>query len=200
MTLAPLAMSLAAFGVALCLPLAAHAEIFKCVGKDGRTTFQDSRCIGTVGTTVTVRPAGNGGDGVYFAPPKLLSSTPTELPGSPKPEPSPGPSTSKPNTQAERDAAALKGFETDRKRRSIDYEIRDTESALESLKASMEQEVSGIRVRKETLTNSVPGTPLEQGAAAELQAATDRHGSQIRVVDERLTELRKQRDDIGKVK
>ena len=196
MSLAPLAISLAAFGLALFLPVTAQAEIFKCVGKDGRTTFQDSRCIGTTGTTVTVRPAGNGGDGVYFAPPKLISPTPSELPGTPKP----GPSMSKPNTQAERDAAALRAFETDRKRRSIDYEIRDAETTLESLKALMEQEVSGIRVRKETLTNSVPGTPLEQGAAAELQAATDRHGSPIRIIEERLTELRKQRDDIGKAK
>lgn len=196
MSFAPIPISFAAFGIALFLPVTAQAEIYKCVGKDGRTTFQDSRCIGTTGTTVTVRPSGNGGDGVYFAPPKLISPTPSELPGTPKP----GPAISKPETQPERDAAALKVFESDRKRRSIDYEIRDAESTLESLKASMEQEVSGIRVRKETLTNSVPGTPLEQGAAAELQAATERHGSQIRVVDERLTELRKQRDDIGRVK
>ena len=183
---------------ALCmLPLllvapGAHAEIYKCVSKEGRIAFQDSPCIGATGTTVTIRPANSG---VVVVQPKAAPSRATASKGDAD-EASASVTTTRP-TQAQRDAATLKTMETDRRRRSIDYDLGEADSALDSLKSSMEQNLAGLRARKDTLTNSVPGSPLEQNAANDLQIASDRYQVQIRAAQDRVAELKKARDDLS---
>lgn len=174
----------------LVVPIA-HAEIFKCVSKDGRVAFQDSPCIGATGTTITVRPANSG---VVVVPPKPAPSRATAS-RSDADDAGPSVTTTRP-TQAQRDAATLKTMETERRRRTIDYDLGEADSALDSLKSSMEQNLTGLRARRDTLTNSVPGSPLEQNAANDLQVASDRYEVQIRAAQDRVTELKKARDDL----
>ena len=168
----------------------AHAQIFKCVSKEGRVAFQDSPCIGATGTAITVRPANSG---VVVVQPKPAPSRASAS----KSEDDTGASvtTIRP-TQAQRDAATLKKMENDRQRRSLDRDLGEADSELDSLKSSMELNLGGLRARKDTLTNSVPGSPLEQNAASDLQIASDRYQVQIRAAQDRIAELKKARDDL----
>ena len=176
----------------LLFPPIAHAEIFKCVSRDGRVAFQDSPCIGATGTTITVRPANSG---VVVVQPKPAPSRATAS-KSDADDAGPSVTTTRP-TPAQRDAATLKAMETDRRRRAIDYDLDEADSALDSLKSSMELNLTGLRARRETLTNSVPGSPLEQNAANDLQIASDRYQVQIRAAQDRVAELKKARDDLS---
>ena len=169
-----------------------HAEIFKCVSKEGRVTFQDSPCIGGTGTTITILPQNSG---VVVVPPKPAPSR-AATSKSDAEEAGASVTTTRP-TQAQRDAATLKAMENDRRRRSIDRDLSEADSELDSLKSSMELNLAGLRARRETLTNSVPGSPLEQNAANDLQIASDRYQVQIRAVQDRVAELKKARDDLS---
>lgn len=168
----------------------ARAQIFKCVSKEGRVAFQDSPCIGSTGTAITVRPANSG---VVVVQPKPALSRATASKGE---EDMSGSVTTTRPTQAQRDAATLKAMETDRRRRSLDRDLGEADSELDSLKSSMEQNLAGLRARKDTLSNSVPGSPLEQNAASDLQIASDRYQTQIRAAQDRVAELKKARDDL----
>ena len=169
----------------------AHAEIFKCVSKEGRVTFQDSPCVGVVGTTVTIRPENSG---VVVVPPK---PAPPRVPSKGDADDAGASVTTTRPTQAQRDAATLKTMESDRRRRTLDRDLSEADSELDSLKSAMELNLAGLRARRDTLTNSVPGSPLEQSAANDLQIASDRYQLQIRAVQDRVAELKKARDDLS---
>ena len=185
---------IAAIVVEALISLPAKAEIFKCVGSQGRVTFQDSPCLGSAGTTINIRPSGSGVVVVQpRSPPKAAATK------SPESDDDDGKqaAAAKPLTPAQREATQLKAMENDRKRRAIDHDLGEAESRLESVKASMEQDLASLRARKETLTGSVPGSPLEQNVSNELQIATDRYQNQMRTAEDRVSELRNAREELA---
>jgi hypothetical protein len=196
-------------GLAFATP--ARAEIFKCVSKERRVTFQDSPCIGATGSAVEIRPINSGVVVMQpLAPPAQKSSTNAEggagaaanaaagsgANASASGGPNQAASTER-ATQAQRDAATLKAMEADRKRRTIEYDLGEAETALEALKTSMDQDLAGLRTRKVALTNSVPGSVLETSAASDLLIASERYQVQIRATQDRIAELRKAREDLN---
>ena len=173
--------------ISMLFPVASHAQIYKCVGKDGRPTFQDSPCLGMPGTTVTVRPPNTGFVVAPNAPAAAIAPKEKEK------DKAGAPAVLSP---AQRDAARLKALETDRRRRAIDYDISEAEAALETLKSSMERDLAAVRERQQALSGSVPGSFLAQSAANDVQATSDRYTVQMRAAQDRIAQLKKSRDDL----
>src|SRR5690242_9615994 len=85
------------------------AEIFKCADPDGKTVFQGTPCAGS-GNKIAVKPA-NG---------TIAPDTPPE-----------GTRASSATVTSSKLKASVSAMELDRKKREIDYDIRDLEAEVD---------------------------------------------------------------------
>lgn len=157
------------------------AQIFKCIDEKGKTAFQDKPCA-KGGEAVLVSPA----SGAAPARSGSVSSaaTPPATPAAPG---------STALSAAEREANQLKSMEADRKRRALDYEIRDTEADIAALQARFDRELAELRYRRQFTANNLAGATLDVAISNEMQAVTEKYGIQIKAAQDRLLRLQQDR-------
>jgi hypothetical protein len=155
----------------------ALAEMYKCV-ENGKTTFQDTPCLGP-GATVSVKPAtGN-------------SSSPTPSATSDK---------SRPPEQSSFDKAKehVRSMELERKQREIDYEIEKLESQIRHYQADLDADLTALSRKKAFAKNNLAGATYEQSISTEMQAVSERYKVNIQIAQDKMTQLRNEAVELRK--
>ena len=135
-------------GVALAGPSWA---VNKCVGADGRVSFQDAPCAGA-GGAIVVRPASG---------------------AAPRVQPAPAPAQGDTGNDAARPAPRKEGAFGERWQRRTYLENRgvpDAIAELEGLKRECRRKLDELEARKDGANNNLAGATWEQSISAEMQA------------------------------
>lgn len=151
--------------VALSASLPAWA-INKCVGADGKVSYQAQPCVGAATKTINIK---------------------TPAAASPKPESVP--SAAAPAAQSS-EQRTLANFARDRRIREIKDKITGLENDVEQRNRRMQAEMDALQYKKSFANNNLAGATYQQSLSVEMQAVATRYQAQNDVDFERIKALR----------
>lgn len=150
-----------------------HA-VNKCVGADGRVTFQDAPCAGQ-GTKIDLKPAA----GAYApAPVKALRTDSAE--GEPKAM-----------TEAERIEENTRRLQTERRIKGLEeFHIPQARGELRRHEEECAQKYAALQAKKNRSMNNLAGATWEQSISTEMTALTSMCDSRSRTLAAEVDRLR----------
>ena len=154
-------MRILVIGLALA-PVLAHAQ-YKCVDPQGRTTFQQTACVGLQKQQLL---------NVHAAPPDAAQPQPASMVGK------------------SADERILATLVRDRRIREIEQVIADTDFVINNRNAAMTGEMDALRNRKVYAKNNLAGATWEQSVSMEMQAVASKYKTMNDADFERLKMLR----------
>lgn len=140
--------------------------INKCIGADGKVSYQAQPCSGGTSKTINVQAA------------------PTTVPKAGS-----GVTAAEPSSQTS-EQRTLARFERDRRIREVKDQIAGLERDVEQRNRRMQTELDALRYRKSFANNNLAGATYEQSLSTEMQAVTSRTRAQNDVDFERIKALR----------
>lgn len=138
----------------------------KCVGADGRVSYQAQPCSGGASKTINIQAAPPAASKVGSAPASAGVAAQTS------------------------EQRTLATFARDRRIREVKDQIAGLENDIEQRNRRMQSELDGLRYRKSFANNNLAGATYEQSLSTEMQAVTSRTRAQNDVDFERIRALR----------
>ncbi|MBS0322200.1 MAG: DUF4124 domain-containing protein [Proteobacteria bacterium] len=150
--------------------------MYKCTD-NGRVVFQDRPCA-TAGEVITVKPANS---------PDVATPTHKSVPA---------PASAAEQFQRLKQDVAQMEFE--RKKRDLEYAIRDRDHEITLAQQQMEVDMSRLQSKKLLAENSLAGATWESSISQEMEALGQKYRSRIQVATDERAQLRKELDDLVK--
>lgn len=152
---------------ALALAPLVHAQ-YKCVAADGKVSFQQSPCVGKEKQQALVIRATQAP-----APSASMAADAAPAPRAPNSE-----------------QRLLATMERDRKIRTLQFDIRSTEDAIETRNRQMTAEMDDLKANKRRANNNLAGATWEQSLSTEMRAVADKYKAMNDLDLERLRQMR----------
>lgn len=138
----------------------------KCVGADGRVSYQAQPCSGGTSKTINIQAAPPSASKAGSSPAAIGQSTQTS------------------------EQRTLANFTRERRIREVKDQIAGLENDIEQRNRRMQAELDTLRYRKSFANNNLAGATYEQSLSTEMQAVTSRTKAQNDVDFERIRALR----------
>lgn len=158
-------------------------ELYKCVGSDGKTTYQAVPCSGA-DKRGSIKQSASG--------PVITPSSP----GMAKSEAVSAASTAASTT----DAQKLKGMQTLRRSNDLKADIENAQSNISLFRSQMDRELNMLRERKNSSRNNLAGATWEQSISTEMQAVVATYETKIKIEESKVRQFQNQLADLEKQK
>jgi len=139
---------------------------YKCVGADGKVSFQQMPCPGaTTGQRLELRPAAGASPAAAPAPAASVTGVAAEM-------------------------QWVRKMEHERKLKEQQQRISDVEAAIDGRNRRMQDEMTAIQSRKTQAKNNLAGATWEQSLSTEMQAVASKYQALNDADQARLAQLR----------